>query len=51
MVKDAPNYITMSMIGLAQTSRKRLEDGDILIFPAILINPNRKVYPKATLPS
>ena len=37
MVKDAPNYIKMNMIGLDQTSREILKDGDILISPVVLI--------------
>ena len=37
MVKEAPNHISMNMIGLAETSRKILEDGDILIFPVVLV--------------
>ena len=48
MVKDAPHHISTNMIGLAQTSRKTFKDGDILIFPVVLITPTRKVYPKAT---
>ena len=48
MVKYAPNNIPMNIIGLDQTSRKILEDGDILIFLVVLINLTRKVYPKAT---
>ena len=39
MVKDTPNHISMNMIGLAQTSREILEDGDILISPVVLIAP------------
>ena len=39
MVKDAPNHVPMNMIGLAQTSRKILEDGDVPIFPLVLITP------------
>ena len=37
MVKDAPNHIFQNMIGSAQTSRKILKDGEISIFPVILI--------------
>ena len=37
MVKDAPNQIFQNMIGSAQTSRKILKDGEISIFPVILI--------------
>ena len=40
MVKDAPNYVPMNMIGLAQTSRKILEEGDVLIFPVVLSTPD-----------
>ena len=39
MVKDTPNHIPMNMIGLAQTSREILDDGDIIIFPVIMIAP------------
>ena len=39
MAKEAPNYIPMNMIGLAQTSRKIIEDDDILILPVVLITP------------
>ena len=48
MVKDAPNHVPMNMIGLVQTSRKILEDGDVPIFPVVLFTPNYKVYLKAT---
>ena len=51
MVKYASNNIPMNMIGLARNSRKRLEDGDTLIFPVVLITPICKVYPKATFRS
>ena len=37
MVKDAPNDVTTNMIGLAQTSREILKDGDDPIFPSVLI--------------
>ena len=37
MMKDAPNHIPMNMIGSAQTSRKILKDGDVPIFPVVLI--------------
>ena len=40
-VKDTPNYVLMSMIGLAKISRKILEDGDVPIFPVVLITPTR----------
>ena len=43
MVKDAPNNIMMNIIGLAQTSRKILKGGDILIFSVVLITPTRMV--------
>ena len=46
MVKDAHNHVPMNIIGLAQTSRKILKDGDIPIFPVVLITPTRKVRPK-----
>ena len=36
MVKDAPNNFPMEMIGLAQTSREILKDGDVPIFPVVL---------------
>ena len=39
-VKDTPNYVLMSMIGLAQTSLKILEDGDVPIFSVVLITPD-----------
>ena len=48
MLKYAPNHVPMNMIGLAQNSQEILEDGDVPIFPVVLINPTRKVYPKAT---
>ena len=38
-VKDTPNYVLMNMIGLAHTSSKILEDGDVPIFPVVLITP------------
>ena len=38
MAKDAPNNVTMNMIGLAQTSREILEDGDVPIFQVVSIN-------------
>ena len=40
MVKDTPNHFPMNIIGLAQTSRKILEDYDILIFPVVLSTPD-----------
>ena len=39
MVKDDPNHVPTNMIGLAQTSREILEDGDVSIFPVVLITP------------
>ena len=36
-MKDAPNHVPMNMIGFDQTSREILEDGDVLIFPVVLI--------------
>ena len=39
ILKDAPNHIRMIMVGLAQISRDILKDGDIIIFPLILITP------------
>ena len=36
MVKDAPNHVPVNIIGLAQTSRKIIEDGNVLIFPVVL---------------
>ena len=50
MVKDAPNHVPMNMIGLAQTSREILEDGDIPIFPVVLITPNSQGAPKGNMP-
>ena len=44
MVKDAPNHILMNMIGLAHTFREILEDGDIIIFPVVLITPKALQY-------
>ena len=39
MVKDTSNYVSMKMIGLAQTSRKIIEDGDVPILLVVLITP------------
>ena len=39
-VKDAPNYVPMNMIGLAQTSCEILEDGYVQIFPVVLSTPD-----------
>ena len=36
MVKYAPNHIPMNMIGLNQTSREILKDGDVPISPVVL---------------
>ena len=36
MVKDAPTNVLMNMIGLAQTSREILKDGDVPIFMVVL---------------
>ena len=38
-MKDAINHVPMNMIGLAKTSREILEDGDVPIFPVVLITP------------
>ena len=35
-MKDATNHVPMNMIGLAQTSRKILDDGDVPILPVVL---------------
>ena len=37
MVKEAHNHVTMNMIGLSQTSREILEDGNLRIFLVVLI--------------
>ena len=39
MVKETPNHVPINMIGLAQTSRKIIEDGDVPIFLVVLSNP------------
>ena len=39
MVKDASNNVPVNMLGLAQTLRKILEDGDVPIFLVVLIIP------------
>ena len=39
----------MNMIGLAQTSRKILEDSDVLIFPVVLITPKALRYITVTI--
>ena len=38
MVEEAPNHVSMNMIGLAQTSREILEEGDVPILLVVLIN-------------
>ena len=40
MAKDAPNHVPMNMIGLDQTSRKILKDGDVPIFPVVITTPD-----------
>ena len=40
IVKDAPNHVPMNMIGLDHTSRKIPKDGDVPIFPVVLITPD-----------
>ena len=40
MVKYAPNHVPMNMIGLAQTLREILEDGDVPIFLVVLSTPD-----------
>ena len=40
MVKDTPNHILVNVVGLDQISSEILEDGDILIFPVVLITMN-----------
>ena len=40
MVKDTPNHIPMNIIGLAQTSRKILEDDDVPIFLVVIGTPD-----------
>ena len=40
MVKDATNHVMMSMIGLVQTSREILRDGDVAIFLVVLSTPD-----------
>ena len=49
MVKDAPNYVPMKLVGLAQTSREILEYGDVLIFPVVLTTLKNLRYTTATL--
>ena len=36
-MKDAPNHVPMNIIGLSQTSREILEDGDVSILLVVLI--------------
>ena len=40
MVKDAPNNVPMNMIGLSQNSHEILEDGNVPIFPVVLMTPD-----------
>ena len=40
MVKDAPNHVMMSMIGLAQTSREILEDSDVPVLQLGISTPD-----------
>ena len=40
MVKDAPNHVPMDMIGLAQTSREILDDGNVPIFLVGISTPD-----------
>ena len=40
MVKDSPDHVPMNIIGLSQTSREILEDGDVPILPVVLITPD-----------
>ena len=44
MVKDDPNHIPMNIIGSSHTSRKILEEGDIILFPVVLITPKSLRY-------
>ena len=44
MVKDVLNHIINNMIGSAKTSHKILEDGDVPIFPVVLITPKSFWY-------
>ena len=44
VVKESPNHVLMNMIGLAQTSRGIIEDGDVPILLVVLITPACKVY-------
>ena len=39
-MKDAPNHVPMNIIGLAQTSREILEDGDVPLFIVVLSTPD-----------
>ena len=50
-MKDAPNHITMNMIGSAQTARKIIEDGDVPIFLVVLITPKALQEPCSRLVS
>ena len=40
MVKDAPNNVPINMIGLSQTSREILKEGDVPILPVVISNPD-----------
>ena len=40
VLKDAPNHVPIKMIGLAQTSRKIIEEVDVPILPVVLITPD-----------
>ena len=44
MAKDAPNHVSMNMIGLARTSREILEDGVVPIFLVVLSTPDFPQY-------
>ena len=44
IVKDNINHVLMNMIGLYQTSREILEDGDVPMFLGVLIAPD-SLYP------
>ena len=44
-MKDAPNHITMNMIGSAQTARKITEDSDVPIFLVVSITPKASREP------
>ena len=40
IVKDAPNYVPMNMVGLDQTSREIIKDGKVPIFWVVLSTPD-----------